>query len=240
LGLVMTRPDLNVSCLECILRTKSVFCGLNLEQLGEVDAEKEMSLYRKGQIVFQEGTHPRGLFVVKSGKVKVYKLGSSAREQIVRLAKPGDIVGYRSLIGGEAYYATAQTLEDTILCYISRDVLYKLIDANPQLALNLMKLLSHDLATAEKKMVELVQKPVRERVAEALLVLKEIYGLEEDNRTLNIRLTREDIASFVGTTTETAIRVLSEFKEEKLVALEKKKIILLDIPRMTRESHIND
>ena len=236
----MSKPEANISCRECPVRLKSVFCGLDVQRLDMLDVEKEHSLYRKGQIVFREGNHPRGVFVVNSGKVKIFKLGSSAREQIVRLARPGDIVGYRSLISGEPYFATAETLEDTVLCFISRNTLYNLIETNPDLAMNLMKLLSHDLATAEKRMVELVQKPVRERMAEALLVLKEIYGLDDDGRTLNVRLTREDIASFVGTTTETAIRVLSEFKDEKLIALEKKKIILLNIPRLTRESRVND
>lgn len=236
----MSRPNINLSCLECDLRGKSIFNGLSTDQIAEIDAQKEISIYRKGQVIFQEGSHPRGLYVINSGKVKVYKLGSSAREQIVRLAGPGDVIGYRSLIGGETYYATAETLEDTMLCFIPRDILYVLMDKNSRLSMNLMKLLSHDLGTAEKRMVELVQKPVRERIAEALLVLREIYGLEEDNRTLSIRLTRENIAGFAGTTTETAIRVLSELKDEKIIRLDKKKIILENTSRLIRESHIND
>jgi CRP/FNR family transcriptional regulator, polysaccharide utilization system transcription regulator len=236
----MHRPDINLDCEDCTIRCKSIFSGLSREQLTDINSDKENSLYRKGQVVFREGSQPRGIFIVYSGKVKVYKLGSSAREQIVRLARPGDIVGYRSLISGEHYYATAETLEDSVLCFITREKLFSLMDSNPQLALNLLKLLSHDLATAERRMVELVQKPVRERMAEALLVLKETYGLEEDGCTLSIRLTREDIASFVGTTTETAIRVLSEFKDDKIIGLEKKKIMLLNMSSLVRESHIND
>ena len=103
-----------------------------------------------------------------------------------------------------------------------------------------MRLLSHDLASAERRMVEMVQKPVRERVAEALLMLKEVYGFEEDNKTLSVILTREDIGNLVGTTTETAIRILSDFKEENIIVFDKKKIVIQNLPKLIHESHIND
>lgn len=209
-------------------------------ELHDVDALKDSSVYRKGQEIFQEGNHPKGVFVVHTGKVKISKLGSNAKEQIVRLAKPGDVLGYRSLIAGDRYYASAATLEDSVVCFIPKAKLFELLETNATLSIRLMKLLSHDLASAEKKMVELVQKPVRERVAEALLILKEFYGLEQDGKTLKIVLTREDIANFVGTTTETAIRVLSDLKESKIIALESKRIIILNNDKLVRESHIND
>lgn len=236
----MPKKELHLACKDCTVRCYSVFSELSTSDLTELDAEKDSSFCKKGQIIFYEGTHPKGVYVVYSGKVKVYKLGSNAREQIVRLAKPGDILGYRSLIGGDRYYATAETLEDSAICFIPRDILFQLMEKNPGLSMRLMQKLCEDLASAEKKMVEMVQKPVRERMAEALLVLKEKYGLETDNKTLNVVLTREDLANFIGTTTETAIRILSDFKDEKLISLDKKKIALLNIPKLLHESRIND
>jgi CRP/FNR family transcriptional regulator len=201
---------------------------------------KDSSMYKKGQVIFYEGNHPKGIFVVYTGKVKVYKLGSNAKDQIVRLAKPGDVLGYRSLMSEDRYHASAAALEDSVVCFIPKDLLMQLMSRNSSLPINLMKLLSHDLAGAEKKMVELTQKPVRERVAEALLMLKDIYGLEKDGKTLNVVMSREDIANFVGSTTETTIRTLSDLKEEGVIQMDKKKIVIENMPKLQKISHILD
>jgi CRP/FNR family transcriptional regulator, polysaccharide utilization system transcription regulator len=227
-------------CAECAVRCHSIFCDLGTDAIGHVNSIKDSHICRKGQIIFYEGNHPKGVYVIYSGKVKVSKLGSNAKEQIVRLARPGDVLGYRSLVSGDRYYASAAALEDSVICFIPKKEFFALLEKSGTLSMKLMKLLSNDLATAERKMVELVQKPVRERLAEALLILKEVYGVEKDGKTLNISLTREDIANFVGTTTETAIRLLSDFKDQHLIVLDKKKIIINDLPRLVRESHIND
>ncbi|MGZ5244892.1 MAG: Crp/Fnr family transcriptional regulator [Bacteroidia bacterium] len=228
------------NCGTCEVRCSSIFNELGKDELHIIDDIKDASLCRKGQTIFHEGSNPKGLFIVYQGKVKISKLGSNAREQIVRLAKPGDILGYRSLLGNEKYYASAVALEDSVICFIPRQQLFMLLEKYPNLSVKLLKLLSHDLASAERKMVEMVQKPVRERVAEALLLLKEVYGFEEDNKTLNIILTREDIGNLVGTTTETTIRILSDLKEENIIVFDKKKIVIQNLPKLVRESHIND
>ena len=175
-----------------------------------------------------------------SGKVKVQKLGSNAKEQIVRLAKEGDILGYRSLISGSNYNATAETLEDSVLCFLSKETFFELMKNNPSVSMNLMKLLSDKLGAAETKIVEIIQKPTRNRIAETLLLLNELFGTEEDNQTINVVMTREDIANIAGMSTETAIRLLYGLRDEGLIGLEKKKIKILNIKKLIKESNIED
>ena len=228
------------SCTNCTMRRNSIFGNLNNTELETLDYMKDASQYRKGQIVFQEGTHPKGLYCVFSGKVKIYKLGPGYKEQIVRLARNGDVVGYRSLLCKDRYRASAAAIEDSVICSIPREEFFKVLEDNALLSNNLMKLVSLDLATAEKKMVDMMQKPVRERMAEGLILLKEMFGLAEDGKTLNVTMTREDLASFIGTTTETAIRTLSDFNSENIICLFKKEIRIENFSRLLHESHIND
>jgi CRP/FNR family transcriptional regulator, polysaccharide utilization system transcription regulator len=236
----MTNRSIWPSCLECAVRRSSIFSDLTSEEVEQLECLKDASFYKKGQTIFQEGNHPKGIFCLSAGKVKIFKLGSNFKEQIVRLAREGDVLGYRSLISGDKYLASAATIEDSTICFIPREHLFKVLEDNMILSTNLMKLLSTDLASAETRMVEMMQKPVRERMAEGIIMLKEIYGLEEDGKTLDVIMTREDIANFIGTTTETAIRILSDLNAENIIALEKKKIIIKNFAKLLQESHIND
>jgi CRP/FNR family transcriptional regulator, polysaccharide utilization system transcription regulator len=226
-------------CENCMVRRLSIFRDLENDEIESLEKTKDRCLYKKGQIIFQEGNHPNGLFEVHSGKVKVYKLGSNAREQIIELAKPGHILGYQSLLSGELYNVSASALEDSVICYFPKATFMTMMEKHSGIMMRMMKLMSRDISVAEYKMVEIIQKPVRDRLAEALLIFKDIYGVAEDGETLNVALTREDIANFIGTTTETAIRLLSEFKGEKLIALDKRKIRLLNIKGLTYASNIN-
>jgi CRP/FNR family transcriptional regulator len=234
----MQKP-LITDCRTCTIRCHSVFDKLTPEELIEVNAMKDTNLYKKGQVIFYEGNHPKGIFIVYSGKVKVYKSGSSARDQIVRLARPGDILGYRSLMSDDRYHASAAALEDSQVCFIPKAQLMQLMNRNSSLPINLMKLLSNDLAGAERKLVELSQKPVRERVAEAVLILKDMYGTENDGKTLNVIMSREDMAKFVGSTTETTIRILSDLKDEEVLSFNKKKIVVENLPKLIKISHVD-
>jgi CRP/FNR family transcriptional regulator len=191
-------------------------------------------------LIFREGGKPSGIFCMNTGKVKITKMGDEGKEQIVRLARPGDILGYRSLISGEAYSGSAAALEDASICFIPRSTIIALIESSHNFSFELLKLLSHDLKEAEEKMTNLAQKPVRERLAEALLFIKETYGFTEDQQTINVNLTREDMANVVGTATETTIRLLSDFKSEGIIELNGRKIKLLDVARLLRIANLHD
>ncbi len=236
----MSKKNLQPECQQCQARFKSVFCDLNEEEVSSINTSKGCNTYQKGQVIFYEGTFPHGLFCVNNGKIKIAKSGDEGKEQIVRLAKEGDILGYRALLSGEKYSCSATAIDDTSICFIPKQTFFSLIEKNANLSKEMLKLLSHDLKKAEHKITDLAQKPVRERLAEALLFIKETYGLEKDNATLNVVLTREEIANIVGTATETAIRLLSEFRQDKIIELNGKKITILNLPLLIKTANIND
>ncbi len=227
-------------CEECSSRADSIFCAVSHAGLESFSASKNANSYKRGQIIFYEGNRPSGIYCVNEGKVKVYKTSESGREHIVRLAKKGDILGYRALMGGELYSATAEALEETVVCQIPQSVFFSVIQTDRNLMARIMHLLTHDLKVAEERMVELSQMPVRERLAQTLLMLHSTFGSETDEATIDIQLTREDLANIVGTATESCIRLLSEFKKDGIVNLNGKKITINDKQKLLRTANVFD
>ncbi|MCC6690738.1 MAG: Crp/Fnr family transcriptional regulator [Bacteroidia bacterium] len=191
-------------------------------------------------MIFYEGNHPQGLYCIYSGKVKIHKLGHDGKDQILRLAKKGNVIGYRALLSEDKYHASATAIEDSLICFFPKSTYQNQIIANPALSVQMIKLLSADLKYAEQKAVNMVQKQVRERVAETVLMLKEFFGLEQDNVTINAVLTRESIGNIAGTTTETAIRVLSGFHKSKVVNLVGKKIEILNSKELVKIANLTE
>jgi CRP/FNR family transcriptional regulator, polysaccharide utilization system transcription regulator len=226
-------------CDKCQSRLGNVFCTLSTAQVNEMSAEKNCSIYKKGQIIFNEGNKPIGMFCINKGKIKVYQTGEEGKEQIIRLAKEGDILGYRSLISGETYSATAEVMDDATVCFIPKVQFFNFLKSNSELSEKMMQVLSHDLKDAEKRLTALAQKPVRERVAEAILMLSEFYGEDKDG-TINASILREDIANIVGTATETAIRILSEFKSLNIIDTQSKKIKITSREKLLKAAHVFD
>ncbi|MCB0832742.1 MAG: Crp/Fnr family transcriptional regulator [Bacteroidetes bacterium] len=203
-------------------------------------SNKAGNWYKKGQNVFFEGNRPAGLYCLNKGKVKVFKLGYEGKEQIIRLAKEGDILGYRALISGESYTASATALEDCQICFIPKSIFFSIMGANSELSMRMMHLLAHDLKSAENHVAEMAQKSVRERLAETLLMLKENYSEEENNGVIGVSLSREDLANLVGTATETIIRLLSDFKDERLIDLSGRKIKILNQNALVKTARVYD
>lgn len=217
-------------CDKCPSRLLGVFCTLEGEDLAEFNRHKTTNIYTKGQVIFYEGNRAYGLYCVFSGRVKLYKSGIGGRQQIVRIAGPGDLLGYRSLFADEPYHATAEALEDTTICCIDKNAFFPVLAKNPELAIRLIKKLSKELRVAEDLATSIAQKSVRERMAELLLMLKETYGkTTKRGVVLDIHLSREEMAEMVGITQETAIRLLSEFKRDGLIEVKDRDITILDM-----------
>jgi len=227
-------------CKNCDQRFTSVFCKAKGEYLDAITNQKVCNIFKKGQTLFNEGSYPYGVFCINNGKVKLAHLGDDGKDQIIRLLKNGDVVGYRALLSGQRYSATAVALEDTHVCFIPKELFINVLKKDPNLALEMMKLLSDELHKSQVKLTHLAQKPVRERLAEVLLFIKETYGFEADGITLDIRLSREEIANLVGTATESTIRLLSEFKRENMVDLDGKKIKIIDSQRLLGTANLQD
>ena len=230
----------NPDCRQCNARIKSVFCKLPEDELLVLNNKKECGYYKKGDTIFSEGTSSHGIYCMNSGKAKISQLGEEGKEQILYLSGEGDLLGYRSVLSGEPYTVTAVALEDSSVCHIPKSMFKQMIESDNHLALEIIQILSDDLKVAERNITEFAQKPVKERIAEALLFIKETYGYEEDNQTLNVSLTREEIANIVGTATETTIRVLSEFKKHQILELKGRKIKIIDLQALVHVANIHD
>lgn len=230
-----------IRCETCVTRDCSVFRDLSKEHLKALDKAKTTNSYRPRQIIFYEGNEPYGLYCIKEGKIKIYKMDAEGHQQIVRLAGPGDTLGYRCLLAGEPYTANAETLEEATICFIDRKTFNYILETHPGTAFHVMGILAHDLRRAEDKLTRLVHKSVRERLAEIFLVFKVKYGQKiKDGIKLNISLSREEMAELIGTTQETVIRLLSEFKNDGLIAVKGREITLLDIPALSATANLPD
>jgi CRP-like cAMP-binding protein len=227
-------------CRDCPNCRISVFSDLQNDDFEKLNYEKSIVTLHKGQVLFLQDSKPHGLYCIKKGKVKIYRRGSEGKEQIVRLANDADVVGYRALLSNENYQCGAAALEETTLCYVPKHMVEHLMEDNTHIYKKMVNLLASDLKQAEHKLSDLAQKPVRERVAESLFLLKGKYGLESDGQTLNVVLSREELANIVGTATESLIRVLSDFKKEGIVELEQKRIKILDEDHLFRTAHLYD
>ncbi len=227
------------ACEHCAHKKDSLFHFCHLRELDAIDERKTCSTYKRGQIIFQEGTNPFGLFCINEGKVKLYKYASDGKEQIVRIAKAGDFVGYSSLLANQRYHLTAQALEDAQVCMIPKDEIQSVMSKNHNFADQMIQLLGRSVNDSVDRMADMAYKPVRGRMAEALLFLNTFY-INEDNEEGTITMTREDLASFVGTVKETAIRILKEFKEDKLISTQKSDIMIHDVDGLIRVSHLYD
>ena len=229
------------TCEHCASRKLNPFNFCNLDELSRISDNKSCSVYQRGQVIFQQGSNPIGLFCINSGKVKVYKHGSDGKEQIVRIAKPGDFVGYRTLLAESQYSAYAAALDETTICLIPRQEFFSLMNANKRVSDAMTKMLCRNLREAEEKMVDLAYTPVRGRVAEALLLLKKSYrNSENETEKVVIPILRKDLASLVGTAQESVIRLLSEFKDENLIEINGRKITILDSKGLLRISNLYD
>ena len=194
--------------------------------------------YKKNEVIYDEGDTPKHMMCLLRGKVKIYKDGVGGRSQIIRMIKPVQYFGYRAYFASENYITAAAAFEPTTICFIPLEVLTKLVSENCELAMFFIKELSTDLGIADERTVNLTQKHIRGRLAESLLFLKESYGLEEDGFTLSIYLSREDLANLSNMTTSNAIRTLSNFASERIIAIDGRKIKIINEEKLTKISQI--
>lgn len=231
-------PELH--CLNCKQRQESIFCKTHEESLDQIDEHKTCTIYKKGQAIFQQSQHAFGVYCVNAGKIKLTQSGEDGKEQIVRLAKDGDVLGYRALLSGDNFSASAIVIEEASVCFIPKETFLGVMDNENSVSMEIIKRLSEDLKRAQERITQLAQKSVRERTAETLLFLKEVFGYEADNLTIDITLSREDLASLIGTATETAIRLLSEFKHDGLIELNGKRIKLIKMKELVKVANVLD
>jgi len=192
--------------------------------------------FKKNEMIYCEGDEPHEMVCLLKGKVKIYKDGVGGRSQIIRMIKPIQYFAYRAAFAQEPYLTNAAAFEASTVCVIPMDIVEKLVYSNPNLAMFFIRQLSVDLGIADERTVNLTQKHIRGRLAESLLFLRDSYGLEEDGATISIYLSREDLANLSNMTTSNAIRTLSTFVTEHIIAMDGRKIKIIDEERLRKIS----
>lgn len=229
------------NCENCPSLEKGIFCELEKAGLSSVNQNKVMNLYKKGQTIFFQGNPSFGLYCIASGKIKVSKMAGDGKESILRIASSGDVLGHRSLFSKDNCTATATVIEDAAVCFLDKEYIYSTLKAEPSIALKLIEKLSTGMGAAENRSASMSNKNARERLAELLLTFRKSYGVEEkDGRIkLEIKLSRDEIASMVGTAHETIIRLISEFKHEGILEQDGKVIYILNEEKLLEFAHLD-
>ncbi len=203
------------------------------EDLKKLSCERKVKRYKKKEMIFSEGTIPAGLYFLNKGKVKTFKTHELGKELITGLYKEGDFFGYLALLEDNHHNETAEVLEDAEITVLPREDFFMLIHANPNVMKKFIKVLSDNIADKEEQLVKLAYSSVRKRVAEALLLLQKRYSENTQDR-FSISFSREDLANIVGTATESLIRTLSDFKQEKLIDIKGSNITILETDKLMR------
>ncbi len=210
-----------------ILDSKSIFRHLSDEELSQIPVDQEPEQYKRGSIIYQEGDRIYGFYLVKKGIIKIYKTGFDGKEQILRFAKKGDIMGFRSTLSKERACTTTKVIEDALIIFVHGETVINFVKTNGEFAMELLQLACKELGEANDYITDIAQKTVKERLAEVLIHLRKEFDLDNE-MYLKISLTREELANIVGTATESVIRLLSEFKNDKYIELHGRKIKIID------------
>lgn len=192
--------------------------------------------FKKNQIIYAEKETPEHLWCLLKGKVKLYKDGLGGRPQILRLIRPVQYFGYRAYFANEPYVSSAAAFEPSTLGCLPMSLVSEMISNNNKLAWFFIHELSRNLGSSDTKIINLTQKHIRGRLAEALILLRDNYGYEDDNSTLNIFMAREDLANLSNMTTSNAIRTLSGFVTEKIITVDGRRIKILNEPMLRKIS----
>ncbi len=208
-------------------KSNSVLEGLPDDDVVVLEKNMISHRYKKGEILFREGSYPTGIYYIKKGKVKKYKTDKEGKEQIFYVCKKGELLGYHALISEEKYSDTTATIEESEIAFIPKDDFLKAVQTSSVLSNRLLKVLSHEFGVLVNSLTVFAQRTVRERLALCLILLRDKYKKEENSMApVELDLSRDDLAKFVGTARETLVRLLHDFKEEQLIETNGRKIIL--------------
>lgn len=220
-------------CEQCIIRQFNSLKALTKDELVRISGCKTSRFVKKGEVLFEEGETLNGVFCIKDGLCKLSKLSANGRDQIVKLGVKGELLGQRSLVSEESSNLSAIALNDMEVCFIPKTEIITDLQKNPNFSLDVLKQMAEDLKSSDNIIVNMAQKPVKQRLAEALIYVHNNFGVDDEG-VLNVILSREDYAGIVGTATESAIRVLSQFKKEGLISTSGKQIIIKDLEGLER------
>lgn len=193
--------------------------------------------FSKGDTIFEDGEFPKGVYFIVQGTAKLSKSGVYGKDHILRFYKENDLIGYRSLLCGENFQAKAEAMTPMTVQFLPAGVFIRLLEADSKLSYVMLQKIAYELGESSNTITFLAQKTVRERLAEILILLEQKLGIDDDGY-IKISLTREEIANLIGTATESAIRLISEFKQDDLIAVEGRNIKILNREKLIKLGHI--
>jgi len=218
-------------CENCIVRKFNALRAMSKEELKAVSDSKISRKIKKGEVIFEEGEKLNGVYCVRGGVSKLAKLSPNGKDQIVKLASKGEVLGQRSVVAEENSNLSATAVSDMEMCFIPKEAIVSTLHKNPDFTYEVLRHMAHDLREADDVIVNMSQKTVKERIAEALLYMMNNFGEDQDGY-LALILSREDIANVVGTATESCIRILSEFKKQGLIKTSGKRMAILEARKL--------
>lgn len=218
--------------------TQSILNILSEEDYQLLIAHQSEQKYQKGDVIFREGAVPSGIFLVKSGKVKKYKVDQIGKEQIIYVANQGELIGYHAVLAEERYPDSASALEASALSFIPKEDFFEVIHRSPGFSQRLLKALSHEFTVLANSISVIAQRTAPERLAIALIVLREKYKNDQSaEHEIVLNISRTDLANIAGIAQENVIRLLKEFKAEGILETEGRKIIIKDIKLLVKKAN---
>jgi CRP/FNR family transcriptional regulator, polysaccharide utilization system transcription regulator len=205
----------------------------SLEEFVKLSGSRVNRAYKKKQVIYSENSYPNGLFFIIKGKAKTYKTNEDGKEFITGLFKEGDFIGYKALLEEGQYSESAAALEDSEVCLVAKEDFFDLIYKNSEVSKKFIKMLSDNVVEKEKALLDLAYNSVRKRIAQALTELKKRYQ-KEDAGKFSMSILREDLANLAGTSQETTIRTLGDFKEEKLIEISGGTITIINSDKLEK------
>ena len=220
------------------LETGSILPGLPPEELQQLTANVSEEKYAKGQVIFREGAYPTGIFFLREGKVKKFKTDKQGKEHIIYVANSGEMIGYHALLAEERYPDAAATLEESLISFIPRQDFLSVLSTSKVLSQRLLKTLSHEFSVFVNSVASFAQRSVRERFAMQLILLREKYKKDfTPGMKVEIDMSRDDLASLVGTARENIVRILKEFKEDEILETRGRKILIKNVDKLLKISN---
>lgn len=220
-------------CEQCIIKQFNALKALNKDDLIRISGCKTSKFIKKGEVLFNEGEMINGVYCIKDGVCKLSKLSANGKDHIVRLVVKGDLLGQRSLISNEPSNLTAVALNRMEVCFIPKSEVINDLHQNPKFSMEMLKDMASELKTSDIVKVDLAQKSVKQRMAETLIYISDNFETTEDG-FLGVILSRDDYANIVGTATESAIRILSQFKKEGMISTQGKQIKIENLQKLER------
>lgn len=214
-------------------KSESILTDLPAADLHLLTAYQTEKQYKKGELIFREGGFPSGIFLIISGKVKKYKLDKEGKEHIIYVANTGELIGYHAILDDDRYPDSAAALEESTIAFIPKEDFLEALRQSNVLTRRLLKTLSHEFGVLANSLTLFAQKSVRERLALQLIVLREKYKVNfKTGMPVEINMSRDDLASLVGAARENVVRVLTDFKNEKILETKGRKIIVFNVNKL--------